>query len=312
MTIDLETPVNLDDYEQTRTPDTGELAELLTLAKGPGRNMNEFADLCGSSAAKFSRIANQKITKPLDKELLLTIAKNTDPDGGPYRDFTPMAKTNYMLHRLLVANGMVDKEFINKKKNNPFFGNTFLEDEDQFSRERKVKNIIMLSLLNRGYGIQNVVRFDKSAEVHELVNAHNRALFTLQVRGIEPRYHRFDVICLNDKYKVLRAGMEDKADPETGRDYVVEAEDFFKRKAFYFLGEVWEPEAFQKVKTTFVFDDRKLYEHVTDFFRDKKVNSWVSFMFVDICKEIVAEEWFMVRHDGKTMNSMFGEGGVAE
>ena len=90
--------INVNEYIQAHVPDKTRLATLLSEAKGSDRTMAEFAAACGVSASTFSRILNYKMTRPLDRDLIVLIAENADK-----RCFDA-------LERLLQANGMISPE----------------------------------------------------------------------------------------------------------------------------------------------------------------------------------------------------------
>lgn len=70
--------------EFVRVADTNkeELAKLVTLAKGPGKTMKQFADECGVQASALSRIVNQRNKGACSDDLIKTIAEHADPESG--------------------------------------------------------------------------------------------------------------------------------------------------------------------------------------------------------------------------------------
>ena len=297
MNIDLNKPIHLEDYIQTRTPDKAELARLLQEAKGKDRVMATFAKECGSSPSTFSRIANCKITQPLEPLLLKAIADNYA--GASY------AQRNYMLLSLLHANGMVDQAFVDRKKSMTPWDGFFESDEEMFSEENEAKNIITMNLLNRGYGIKYLASIKKSAGVSDYSRGFGRSEFVIQIDGHEPEYHLFRVECLNKSIKARIAGAEDHVDEETGYDYASEARSLLKDLAIYFLIDIWESESLEKVKTSYVFTDRKYYEAFCTLLQNRATNAWVSLILVDLKDQIVVEERYIQRNDCRTQASLF-------
>lgn len=296
-TIDYNEPINIEDYVQTRTPDKTELARLLVEAKGPNRNMTEFAKNCGSSPSTFSRILNCKISKPLDVELLNRISEFY------WKETT--ANKNRLLDSLLHANGMMPKSFLERKRSNPFLGRFVEEDERWFSRERDVKNAIIMNLLERGVGIRYLVSIDPDTGIHEVARQFGRSSFAVKIEGENPEYQRFQIECLNDYIKVFRNGNENEVDLITGRDYQAEADHLLKEESIYFLMDAWEPENFKNLKNSIVFDDKSFYEAFYKLLENRKVNSWISLILVNLEKQIVIEEKFVQRADGRTIDSLF-------
>ena len=297
MKVNLSDPINIDDFIQTRTPDKTELARLLVEAKGPERNMAEFAKLCQTSPSTFSRIANCKITQPIDTALLVRIA---DAYGSGSD-----ASRNMMLHALLQANGMVSKEFLDRKSSIPLLGRSVETDEKLFSRERDVKNIITMSLLDRGVGIRYIAFIKPDTGIHTIARKHMRTAFSVQIVDETPEYYRFQIECLRDELRILKAGEEDKVDPVTERDYRSEAEHLFHSEAEYFLLDAWEPDSFINLKNSYVFEDKGYYEAFYQLLKNRKVNSWISLILVDLQKQIVLEERFIQRKDGQVLKSLY-------
>lgn len=297
MKIDLSKQVKVDEYEQTRVPDKTELARLLQEAKGPGRNMATFAKECGSSASTFSRILNCKISQPVDPRLLKAIAENSDEESVDEKIF--------MLHCLLHANGMLNEEDIQEKKEDPFWSKYFEPNEELFSEENEAKNIITMNLLNRGLGIKYLASIKKESGVNEIARENRRGGFVIQIDGHTPDYHIFCAICLNKTRRISRGDREDQIDKETGYEYQTEAELLFRDEAVYFLLDAWEPESFQKVKYSLVFTDPKFYRAFYELLAKRKVNSWISLILVDLATQSVVEENIMSRHDNQTLESLF-------
>ena len=297
MNIDLNKQIHLEDYIQTRTPNKAELARLLQEAKGKDRVMATFAKECGSSPSTFSRIANCKITQPLEPVLLKAIADN-------YADAS-YTQRNYMLLSLLHANGMVDKSFVEKKKAMTPWDGFFESDEMLFSEENEAKNIITMNLLNRGYGIKYLASIQKSAGVNAYARGFGRNEFVIQIDGHEPEYHLFRVECLDKRIMARTAGMENRVDEETGYDYVSEAASLLRRLAFYFLIDLWEPESLEKVKTSYVFTDKMYFEEFSTLLKNRTTNAWVSLILVDLKDQTVVEERYIKRTDCQIQGSLF-------
>lgn len=302
---DLSEKVNLDEYHQTRTPDKPELARLLKEAKGEQRNMSDFARQCGSSPATFSRIANCKITQPIDKELLLRIAQNADRDKIPVDRVSDDELSNWYLLCFLNANGMVDNEFIERKKTNPAYGFRFEEDEELFGRENEVINTISIELLNRGYVMQYIGSFDEEEGIDEMLHPRKRGRLTVRIQRAEPKYHSFRAICMDliDQQELK----EDIAEGEEPEEYYYmwRANGVLSNQALELLNETWNPIGFEKVKTSYVFDDKKLYEAFCMLMKDKKVYSWRSAVLVDLERQCIVEEKYIKRYDGKEGVSLF-------
>lgn len=277
--------LNPDNYIQTRTPDVSELANLIRKAKGVNRTMSEFAEMCGVSASTFSRIANGKITQPLSLEILTKICLNADPDAEIY------------IGNFTVANGMVTKEFLNRKDSR---GLNTQKDEQRFSTENAMKNIVSSALLERGLAIAYQKRIHISEGVPAIASGCGRGNLLVRIQGYDPLYWKYKTM----SYTGIKRSVVDNS-PMEGIDYECEADFMFHNEAEYFLMDVWEPEKLRKVKMSYVFPDREIYEAFYKRVENARVHNWISIVLVDLKLGDVIEERFLHRVDGKTCSSVF-------
>lgn len=277
--------LNPDNYIQTRTPDVSELANLIRKAKGINRTMSEFAEVCGVSASTFSRIANGKITQPLSLEILAKICLNADPDAGVY------------IRNLTVANGMVTKDFLSRKDSR---GLNSQKDEQRFSVENEMKNIISAALLERGLAIAYQKRIHISEGVPAIASGCGRGNLLVRIQGYEPSYWKYKTM----SYTGIKRCVVGNS-PSEGIDYECEADFMFHDEAEYFLLDAWEPEKLCKVKMTYVFPDREIYEAFYKKVENAGVHNWISIVLIDLKLRCVIEERFLHRVDGKTCSSVF-------
>ncbi|MBO5352819.1 MAG: helix-turn-helix transcriptional regulator [Lachnospiraceae bacterium] len=277
--------LNPDNYIQTRTPDVSELANLIRKAKGVNRTMSEFAEMCGVSASTFSRIANGKITQPLSLEILTKICLNADPDAGIY------------IGNLAGANGMVTKEFLSYKDSH---GVNAQKDEQRFSTENEMKNIVSAALLERGLVIAYQKRIHISEGVPAIASGCGRGNLLVRIQGYEPMYWKYKMMSYTDIKRCV-AGVSQVE----GIDYECEADVMFHHEAEYFLLDAWESERFRKVKMSYVFPDREIYEAFYKRVENARVNNWISLVLVDLKSGCVIEERFLNRVDGKSCSSVF-------
>lgn len=277
--------LNPDNYMQTRTPDVTELANLIRRAKGVNRTMSEFAALCDVSPSTFSRIANGKITQPLSLDILTKICCNADPDAGVY------------IGNLAFANGMVSKDFLNRKDRR---GLNSLKDEQRFSTENEMKNIISAALLERGLAISYQKRIPISEGVPAIASGCGRGNLLVQIQDHEPLYWKYKTM----SYTGIKRCTADNS-PSEEIDYEYEADFMFHNEAEYFLLDAWDPEKLSKIKMTYVFSDREIYEAFYKKVENAKVHNWISIVLIDLKSRCVIEERFLHRVDGKTCSSVF-------
>lgn len=292
----IENLINIEEYVQSRVPDKAELARLLVEAKGPNRNMAEFAKDCGSSAPTFSRILRCKITKPIDKKLLISIAEHSyacDSD----------AAMEMMIHSLLHANGMVTKGFLEDNTIIDWSLEEKKAKEQFFSEENEVRNIITMSLLNRGLTVRYLAFIPPDTGINTYLREYDRNVLDLYVEENEPKYHRYQVECVDPERMTVRAEYID--DPELKRDYMGDARTLFRETAFLYLVDAWEPQTTEKLKNSIVFNNKQYYEEYWKYVKDKQVYSWISLILVDMDTKEVVEERFIQRHDGKSAHSLF-------
>ena len=277
--------LNPDNYIQTRTPDVSELANLIRKAKGVNLTMSEFADMCGVSASTFSRIANGKITQPLSLEILTKICLNADPDAGIY------------IGNLAGANGMVTKEFLSYKDSR---GVNAQKDAQRFSTENEMKNIVSAALLERGLVIAYQKRIHISEGVPAIASGCGRGNLLVRIQGYEPMYWKYKTMSYTGIKRCV-VGVS----PVEGIDYDCEADLMFHHEAEYFLLDAWESERLRKVKMSYVFPGREIYEAFYKRVENARVNNWISLVLVDLKSGCVIEERFLNRVDGKTCSSVF-------
>lgn len=287
MYIDTSNPI-LDErlYMQTRVPDITELGNLLKKAKGNNRTMAEYAKECGVSPSTFSRIATGKISHPLSFETVVNIWKYSDPEA------------NMIFRTLLYANGFVEKSFAEKKeKRHP---GSFERDEVQFSTEREIKNVIMEELLERDLEVLSQRRIHLDEDVPAIVSGASRGRLILRIKGYEPKYWFIEAMSYTG---VKRGFYGDEPVPEI--DFECEAGLMFHDTAEIFLKDAWESERMEKVQVSFAFTDVETLESFYNKIKPGKVNGWFSLILVDLESQVVLEERYLPRKDGKTKESLF-------
>lgn len=275
-----------DNYIQSRVPDITALGYLLKKAKGQNRTMADYAKECGASPSTFSRIATGKIAQPLAFETLVNIWKFADPES------------KIIFGDLVHANGMVDKAFAERKEQRR--PGAFAKDEEQFSSEREVKNIIMEELLERGLLVQQQKRIHVSEDVPNVCAGAGRSGMILRIEGYEPKYWNIRAMSY---IGVFRGFYGDEPRPEI--DFECEADIMFHDSAEIFLKDAWEPDRTEKVKMSFAFMDIETLDAFERHLKSAKVNGWISLILVDRESQTVVEERHLPRIDEKTMDSLF-------
>lgn len=275
--------INLDNFIQKRQPDKNELAEILSKAKGPFRTMLQFSEECGVSASTFSRILNQKITKPLSKDLIATIAKHGVSIDGQTNE-------TILLLELLHASGYIDRESIEEKVR---LAEINIErDERLFSLKNEMKNILSMSLLKRKHGIKYHAYIEDNNVNHILRGFYSHEEFVIELLEEFPEYCYFKLLAtLPDG--LFGELLELEGAISYGRNYDSEAREILTDTAIYYLENIWNPESFSNVRTIFVFNDDLLYEGYHKLLLSREVNTDFSIILVSQEKQDVIKEWHM-------------------
>ena len=267
------------------------LGDVVTYAKGK-MSMAEFAKKCGMNPITFSRILKGDIKKPLSQEEIKTIAENSELD------------TKDIFEDLMRANGMVKK-------------NTDADDAEREkrwaeNRQRRetIQNSLIRSLFESGCTISPVINTE-GKEKYPLKDSGRYKLrarrpFVLSVQGDEASFWCFKInsfsIAEYRRYTKDDTEDENKAYNDEVREEVSEAAWECKE---IFLRDAWEPEAFEKTRFSFVFDNKDVFEGFFKYLDGVKVNNSFSLILVDIKEQRVVEERFIPRHDGKEQKSLF-------
>ena len=268
------------------------LGEAITFAKG-NMSMAEFAKKCEMNPITFSRIVKGDIKKPLSQEEIKTIAENSEQD------------TEYIFKFLMRENGMVPKNDDNADR----------QERDQIRAENKqrretIQNSLIRSLFESGCTISPVANTEEDVK-YPLKNSGRyklvvRVSFVLSVQGDEAAFWNFNINSFSiDEYR--RYTKDDTEDETKAYNSAVrrEVSDVVWVSHEIFLRDVWEPEAFENTRYSFVFDNKDVFEGFFKYLEGVKANNSFSLILVDIKEQRVVEERFIPRHDGKEQKSLF-------
>lgn len=274
-------------YVSVYVPDKARLAQLLAQARGEDRTMAEFAAVCGVSATTFSRITRKDIRKPLKEELLKKIADNAaDPE----------TVTLDMLRR---ANGMRP------------------EDETEDSRKvsaipmkreiAEITYIISGELFARGFMIISFPRlgaarecFKDESDIKGKLGITVPSTFCIRIKGYEPKYWNF-IVDLSESWFTKRAIPKESR----ARAEVQAGAYFIEDHSGLFLKDAWEAETLKDIRNCFVFINEGVFNSFTELMKDKRVNSSMSAILVDLKHRRVEREIVFPRNGGETEQSIF-------
>lgn len=260
------------------------LGEALTYAKGK-MTMAEFAEKCGMNPITFTRIVKGEIKKPLSQEEIRIIAENSD------------MPTEDAFEYLIAANGMVPKNDITPRRRE-----AQERRAEHKQRQETVRNSLIRSLFEMGHTIVPVINTPKEESnpytKKSRYNLNVSTSYVLSVQDYEPEYWNFRINSFT--------GERFENDPDAyNKEIRSEVIGEFYSSEDVFLREIWEPEAFENTKFSFVFVNRDLLEGFLNFLEGVKVSNSFSVILVDLKEQRVTEERFFPRHDGKEQKSLF-------
>lgn len=271
---------DVNSYEQRLIPNKPELSRLIKKARGNDRNMNEFAEECGTSASTLSRIVNCKNAQAVDPDLLVKIAEHADPESG------------VEAFMLFEANGMIPKELAEQRGRGH---EGFFREPQVFARENNIKSALVSDLMARGNLLQSL-REINDEQAGRYVRSTGRTNMILKVSGCETEYWKFRIMGTPRLSRLGFEGIE-------RINYTAEARILLTRLAEVFLADMWEPDGFKICKLSFVFDDEVLYKEFTKLIEDKCFNNWFSNILIDMGTGEVVEEFVYKRYDGEIKKS---------
>lgn len=260
------------------------LGEAILYAKGD-MSMAQFAKKCGLNPMTLWRAVKGEIEKPLKEETIKIMAEKSD---NPTDDVF-----EYLMH----TNGYVKND--DEKRQQEF---------EQRRQERKdrhdlAQGIIMRTLFDNGYTIIPVMHTELEKLDPTLKKSRFRlgtnVKFALRIHGFEPAYWNFSVN--------IFTGKEYAADKDMYKSKLLDEMIFMNaRYNDVFLRDAWEPEAFEKCQYSIVFLNKDLFDSFSDYLDGVQFTSTFSLILLDIDKQIVVEERFLPRRDGREQTSLFG------
>lgn len=261
------------EYVERFVPDIPTLARYIKLAKGPDRTMEEFAKECNVSGSTLSRIANGKITRRISKDLAKAIIENS-------------ANKNLFDYRMLMrANGMVPANSHSEQRvsEEPETAEWYYGEKNTLNT---VKNVMSDELSRRDY-MFNFGRVPMTAgRMIRRINFMRRGDFTVRVQGFEPANWNFYI-----DYDPVYRGEESR------RSWVKDWSEVF-------LTDIWAKEQFEGAKSSFVFINEETYADFISFISDRKVNTDMSAIYINVEESKLIAETILPKNSGKALPSL--------
>lgn len=258
------------EFVQLRTPDRMRVIYLINQAKGPNRTMGKFAEDCGLSPATMSRAVNKSSTKPLTEDVMRAIVENADPEG------------KVELESLAFANGMVKPDAHGRRI--PPLG--IDERMDRMNIENIISNTLTSEVVKRGYQPLIVPRVSVIERTKTKFGIPRMGTFNFRIN-----HKNYDVWNIYMVYE-YRSGVRDDEPEEIRRrnNFRFTYRRLMERLSPVFLSDSWEPEIFERVKTSILFTDKELMEYFWNYLGQATVNSYMTFILFDVETQTVVEE----------------------
>lgn len=240
-----------------------ELTKCINVAKGPHRNMAEFAKDTGISAATLSRIINGKYRKPLSLDFVERIYKNRFDQSD-----------RALLWQLMAASGTAPN------KEEALYWARVAEHQATIENAEKAKKAIMNSL------VFWLISSGSSIDCIELEPDPSASLLTCTKSTQEFTTTKKDIW-----FKVYMHGKPDK--PITCHQFFLcldHSTPPLKYTYHVFLTDAWTPAAFTNTKTTFVFVHDAYFADFLDVTSKAKINSTMSAILLDSEFTVVDEK----------------------
>lgn len=263
----------LRNYKQIRTPDYAKLASLVTQAKGPDRTMAQFSEATGIGASTLSRLINLNIKKPLSMETLIKIYDNRANQ-----------EDEYLLERLANANGLFSPDYADRVLNHEH--GTWRINGCR-SRENLMKNAIIGSLVDCGYGVSLCNSPDAGTSLYP----YRIGDFSIHVED-KGHTNTNQLWCF-------------ELDAHIADDYEqrhMDARHFMKfkweRRSGVFLMDAWEPEKLKGIKISYVFIDKGIFDAFCAAVAVASVHNEMSIILIDpTTYRVLDEVWIRGDYD---------------
>lgn len=260
-------------WTQQAQPDFDTFAQLINDAKGPERAMSQFAEECGVSPATFSRIANKKNVKATSVTLLQSIAEHAYADS------------HVCLEQLLEVNGWrVTKDSERQSSKNNFFNQTSCLSPEYI---HQVRMILSDELLMRGAYIKNLPQYQLGQ-----IKTKTGTFFNYDISYATDIFDGYDTWLI----KIINYQYSQNIADNNSNDSLANQifNNILEKYSLLFLSDQWEPELFNKKKTTLVFIDKSLYTLAKNNLMEIETRNYFSLMLIDLEHFAILDEKSLV------------------
>ena len=289
------------EYVQALPLDIPKLGKYIRDAKGEGRSMTQFAEICKvKSQSTFSRIMNGKIRKPLDADVIKAIVDNRcDPEHN-WLDYEVMMR----------ANGMIPKERADRLKDPD-------PDRSRYARQRLeedrnstgFKNLVFRELSARGYliggdGFLSNILPEGDFDFPPVMKSFG---YYLEKNNSIKKDRSFSQIAEEEETRYwLFLTVQTENDDE--RDIRFEYRSGMRRLSLLFLRDAWEPDTLKGIRYSFVFFSKAVFDYYKERLKQAEVNGRISLLLADPEGDgEIVEEFFLPRKSGIVPKSLFSE-----
>ena len=117
-------------------------------------------------------------------------------------------------------------------------------------------------------------------------------------------YDTWNIYMVNEIRRIAREDIPEESKRRTNIRFTYRYA--MERLSPVFLSDAWEPEIFERVKTSFLFTDKEIMEYFWDYLGQATVNSYMTFILFDVETQTVVEERQMTWKNAP-MSSIFDE-----
>lgn len=279
----------MNDYEQVRTPDFVAIANHVNYAKGPDRNMAQFAEATGIGASTLSRIVNGRSTKPLSKEAIVKIFEaRANPESVALLDL------------LARANGMFPRDYVERVRSNDRFVS---RRNEEINRLHMMKNSLIASIASSGMPIKQVVNspiYNRMCNHLPLIVPRRRGDFVIELPPQDENNVIYSWTFFLFPYEQEEIDAERHVTPRSRVQHIIE------RLSGWFLMDAWDMDIVKGDKFSFCFIDADIFQEFVEALQYAKLKTEMTAVLINPTNYTVEKEvWLPGNYEQLTQISVF-------